>query len=149
MKLEYLILFLYFSTIPAWSTIYRWVDDNGQVVYSQTPPPPGREARTVAPPPPPAESPEAARQRLQKQLETLDALDEKRRKAKEEEQKKAQEARKKAEICQRARGNLEVLTKRPPNTLFKVGDEYKRFTPEERDKKIEQMKKLIRQTCEP
>ncbi len=148
MKLRYLFAFLCSVSVGAWGTVYRWVDENGQVVYSQTPPPPGREARTVAPPPPPAESPEVARQRIKKQLETLDKLDEKRRKTREEAQKKEEEARKKAEICQRARNNLNLLTSRPPNTLFKVGKEYKRFTPDERNKKIEQMKKLIQQTCD-
>ncbi len=147
MKLAHLLPLLCFITLSAPATIYRWVDENGQVVYSQTPPPSGR-AETVAPPPPPAESPEQARQRLDQQLKRLEELDEKRRKAREETQQKENQARKKAEICQRARQNLEILTSRPPNTLYKVGKEYKRFTPEERTKKIEQMKKLIKQTCD-
>ena len=35
---------------------YRWVDDKGQVHYSQVPPP-GRKAEPVGPPPPPAANP--------------------------------------------------------------------------------------------
>jgi Domain of unknown function (DUF4124) len=35
---------------------YRWVDDKGQVHYSQVPPP-GKDAQPVGPPPPPAANP--------------------------------------------------------------------------------------------
>ena len=35
---------------------YRWVDDRGQVHYSQVPPP-GRDAQPVGPPPPPQAAP--------------------------------------------------------------------------------------------
>ena len=39
---------------PADGTVYRWVDENGQAVYSQFAAPPGQTAEQVAPPPPPA-----------------------------------------------------------------------------------------------
>jgi hypothetical protein len=46
------------TAIPLLATaqVYRWVDDRGQVHYSQVPPP-GREARPIGPPPPPQAAP--------------------------------------------------------------------------------------------
>ena len=50
--------FLAFALLPlvAGAQAYRWVDDKGQVHYSQVPPT-GRQAEAVGPPPPPAAAP--------------------------------------------------------------------------------------------
>jgi hypothetical protein len=51
-------LWLLLAALPlaAGAQAYRWVDEKGQVHYSQTPPP-GKNAQPVAPPPPPAAAP--------------------------------------------------------------------------------------------
>jgi hypothetical protein len=51
-------LWLLLAALPlaAGAQAYRWVDENGQVHYSQTPPP-GKKAEPVAPAPPPAAAP--------------------------------------------------------------------------------------------
>ena len=50
--------FLVVATLPlaAGAQAYRWVDEKGQVHYSQVPPT-GRESRSVGPPPPPSAAP--------------------------------------------------------------------------------------------
>jgi hypothetical protein len=50
--------FLIAALLPvvAGAQAYRWVDEKGQVHYSQVPPP-GKEAKPVGPPPPPAAAP--------------------------------------------------------------------------------------------
>lgn len=43
----------------AWATeMYKWVDEQGNVSYSQSPPPDARNLRKIAPPPPPPTRPE-------------------------------------------------------------------------------------------
>lgn len=51
-------LWLLLAALPlaASAQAYRWVDEKGQVHYSQTPPP-GKDAQPVGPPPPPSASP--------------------------------------------------------------------------------------------
>ena len=51
-------LWLLLAALPltAGAQAYRWVDEKGQVHYSQTPPP-GKNAQPVGAPPPPAASP--------------------------------------------------------------------------------------------
>ena len=44
------------APLLAAAQVYRWVDDRGQVHYSQVPPP-GRDAQPVGPPPPPQAAP--------------------------------------------------------------------------------------------
>jgi hypothetical protein len=52
------LLFVALALLPlaAGAQAYRWVDDKGQVHYSQIPPP-GRNAEPVGPAPPPATAP--------------------------------------------------------------------------------------------
>ena len=51
-------LWLLLAALPmaAGAQAYRWVDEKGQVHYSQTPPP-GKNAQPVGPPPPPSAAP--------------------------------------------------------------------------------------------
>lgn len=143
------LLFILALLAPAvHSGTYRWVDDSGNVVYSQTPPPDGRPAETIAPPPPPAEDPEAARQRLDAATEKLEQSAEEREQLKQEQARKKQEAEQRRKNCEAARRNLETIRSRPPNTLYKVGEnEYKRFTVEELDQKASEMEKIIKVNC--
>jgi len=144
-KILFLLLCLPALTLGG---MYRWVDDQGNVVYSQSPPPDGRRVREIAPPPAPAEPPEAAGKRLERTLESLEQSSRKREKRKEElaKRKKTEEERRRR--CQAARRNLETLTTRPPNTLFQVGEnEYRRFTPEERQRQIDELQKIIEKNC--
>ncbi|WP_419592662.1 DUF4124 domain-containing protein, partial [Thiolapillus sp.] len=51
-----------------------WTDDEGDVVYSQTPPPDNRPVKPIAPPPPPAENTSQIQQQTQKLQEQLDNI---------------------------------------------------------------------------
>lgn len=57
-RLGFLSLAMLLAAAPLLATaqVYRWVDDRGQVHYSQVPPP-GRDAQPVGPPPPPQAAP--------------------------------------------------------------------------------------------
>jgi len=128
--------------------MYRWVDDSGTVVYSQTPPPDGRATSTVAPPPPPSSSAEAERTQLQTGLKQADEA----RKKQSDEQKKQQEAATKdadrKRNCDAARQNLDLILNRPPQTRFQMPNgEYRRFTDEEREAEIKKAREFVDKNC--
>jgi len=127
---------------------YRWVDDQGNTVYSQQPPPDDRKVEVMAPPPPPAESPDEARQKLEGQIQQLDETEKKRGMEKQAAAKKQADANYRKQQCTNARMNLEAINNRPPQTLFQTGDEeYRRFTPDQRAAQIKQANETIRKYC--
>ena len=141
-------LFLLLPAVALAGT-YRWVDDEGNVVYSQTPPPDGREVREIAPPPSPAEDPAAARKRLKALTEEAEKSSQRRREQRESQNRKKAEAERRQKNCEAARYNLELFLNRPPNVLFKTGEnEYRRFTPEERQQQIDKLQKIIEKNCD-
>ncbi len=132
----------------AMAGMYRWVDDQGNVVYSQQPPPDSRNVREIAPPPPPAEKAENNSQSLQELQKKLDAAAQERHKAAEEKQKAKAEQEQRKKRCQAARRDLKALHERPPNTLYNMPDgKWKRLTPEERAKRIKTLKEAIETNC--
>lgn len=150
-KTSYVILYaLFFFLIPIVSAeMYRWTDDQGNTIYSQSPPPDARPVTKVAPPPKPStDEASAARERLDRQIEQLNAENEKKLEAKKEQEKQQQEAAKNRERCELAKKNLEIMKSRPPNTLYSIGgEEYKRFTPEEYEAQIKSYEETVKKYC--
>ena len=128
--------------------VYKWVDDNGEVVYSQFPPSDRqRQPEILKPPPPPAEPPERARDRLNQQLQQYEDNREDRELAAE----KAAEDSKKAEIarqrCQAARHNLQGINGRA-RQLFRAPDgQVRRLTDEERQAQRAELGQIIAKDC--
>ncbi|BAO43764.1 DUF4124 domain-containing protein [Thiolapillus brandeum] len=129
--------------------MYRWVDDQGNVVYSQQPPPDSRASKIIAPPPPPAEAPENSLEKSRELNEKLNAIQEERNKARQERLKAELEKKERKARCSSAQKDLKILTERPSNTLYRTGDdEWKRFTPEERSERIGNLKEVIKENCQ-
>lgn len=126
---------------------YRWVDDNGNVVYSQLPPTDGRTSQTLGAPPPPAEPPEQAQQRLNAQIEQLDAQREKRQSSKkagaERQAREAEQARQ----CELARHNLEGLQQGSRNRFRNPDGSYSRLTEEQKAKRIQDARSYLEEYC--
>lgn len=98
--------------LPAMAQTYRWVDENGQVHYSQTPPK-GQDAARVAPPPGPASAPnqDSINQALKESVES----------APKEKAKAEEEARLRSERearCRQSREHLERLDTYPAQRLL-------------------------------
>lgn len=126
---------------------HLWYDEDGQAVYSQFAPGGGRPSETVQPPPPPAESPEAARERLMRQLQPYEDRREDRDLAEGDAEKAATAAEQARRRCQMARENLEVLTGRP-RMSYRTGEgELVRMTPEEQQAKRAEMEAIIERDC--
>jgi len=129
---------------PAAAEIYRSVDAQGRVTYSQTPPP-GRPADKVTPRVAPANPGEA--EALQRQMDALDReRGEAAKKAAESEAKTAE--RNKA--CTEARARLLLLAQSPPNRLMSRDDQGNmvRWTPEKHDEQRRQAEELAASSCD-
>ncbi len=130
--------------VPA--TAYKWVDEAGNVHYTQSPPP-GRPAERIGPPPPPAD-PEDARRRVEERIERADEYLEQRRKEREERLAAEREAEERLLECEQARENLQQLqmVQRP----FEVTDsgERVRMSEEQRQAAIERARQRVEEFCD-
>ena len=135
-------------TGPAQAQSYRWVDENGNVVYSQLPPPGGREATEIAPPPPPAETPEQASQRLQEALQQSADRHEDQELADKKAAKEAATAADAAKRCQAARQNLQNLEQGPATRRYRDSSgEYKRMDEQTWQSKKAEAQATIKKYC--
>ncbi len=123
---------------------YKWKDDNGNVIYSQTPPPLGTPYELVDDASIAASGFGVARS-SNLQEKAKDA--EKARQQKQEQQKLIAESEQiKKENCAQARTNLNALTSRGQVTI-KEGDLYRKLTEEERQERIQQANNSIKEFC--
>ena len=129
----------------AQAATYRWVNEQGVTVYSQTPPPSGQA--TVIPPPPPPATGAPIRPPIEEQLKQIEAqkAERQQREAKAADEKKRQTIM--DANCRNARHNLEVLEGPARRRFAENGGEYQRLTEEERQKRIELAKENIKQFC--
>ena len=134
------------AAAPAAAKTYRWVNEEGVTVYSQTPPP-EVEAEVVEPPPPPPTGAEA-RTPMEERLKALEAQ---RAEQEKEAQARAQaqaEAQRREANCRAARRNLEALQGPPRRLYATAGGEFERFTEEDRQTRIEEAQEQIEIFCD-
>ena len=115
-RLLMLCLALALPAVAAAQTLYRWVDKDGTVRYSDIPPPPGVPVRTLgAPAPAPSSSSPSGQDgrtgapTLQDQERAFQKRAEEQKKAEEKAAAAAKDATIKQENCQRAREALATL----------------------------------------
>jgi len=101
------------------AAMYKWVDADGQVNYTQSPPPPGIEAEALKPPPPPA-NPEEARKQLENRQELLEERREERQEQAQKQAGLAEETAWYEENCKRARQSVSAYS--VPNALIAQPD---------------------------
>jgi len=127
------------------ATMYKWVDEKGQVIYSDQPPP-GVKAEVVKPPPPPA-NPNAAKELANAEAEMKQR--EKQRIEKAEKAEKArQDAEKKQEVCTRARQQIATLQREDLYRFNEKGERYL-LDADMRAKEAEEQQKIVRDNCGP
>lgn len=134
-------------TTSSWAGMYRWVDEDGNTVYSQHAPPGAIESTVIKPPPPPAVDPEEAQKKLNQTMQKLDDASEDREltRKKQEEEQKASATRE--TNCAHARHNLENLLTRVRALVRTSDGEYVRLTEEERQKRIQEAKEQVSKNC--
>jgi hypothetical protein len=132
--------------VSATARSYRWVDENGVTIYSQSPPPSGKATIIKSPPPTNADPDET----MKKLKARLDAMEEARKKESEANDKKSS-AEKSAEIkkknCETSKKNLATLEQSPRVKLKTDDGNYKMLPDEERKAEIEKAKQGIEKYC--
>jgi hypothetical protein len=135
-------------SMPAHCEIYKWVDSNNEVQYTQMPPPQGVESvRIDTLPGAGADDPAEDETRLE---ESIKASEEQ----KQQQEKTAADAELQAEItrisrqnCITARNNLEQLS-RSGQIRYRTGDgEVLRLSEEDRNQRIEEARSQIKEFC--
>jgi hypothetical protein len=132
---------LAFAALPAAAALYKWTDENGRVVYGDTPPPGARAERVnaaVAPADPSAIRDMAAK----------DAQINKRQQARAEEDAKAEKAqadtKARLERCTQIRGNLQNLRSEAAIYRFNEKGEKVYLEAPDRAKSAADAEKLLR-----
>ncbi|MBI1732943.1 MAG: DUF4124 domain-containing protein, partial [Gammaproteobacteria bacterium] len=87
--------------LPAGAEMYKWVDENGNVHYTQERPPPGIEGQAIKPPP--EVDTESARKQLESRQKLLNDAQDARAKSADETRKAAEDQAFNEENCRRAR----------------------------------------------
>lgn len=130
------------APFPALAEIYRWVDAQGRVHYTQTPPP-DRPAETVRPAAPPAGGGDNG---LKQYAEQLD-------KSRSEQEGKRAEAdvakRQQAARCAEVQRRIKLLGERSPNRLAtqRADGSYERWTSEKYDEELAQARQAAEREC--
>ena len=132
---------LAFAALPAGAALYKWIDDNGRVVYGDTPPPGVKAERVVASVPP--GDPNAVREMASK-----DAQLKKRQQDRADEEAKADkaaaDAKAKLDRCVQIRGRLQGL--RSEALLYRYNEKGEKayLDAAEREKSIADSEKMLR-----
>jgi hypothetical protein len=143
-------LLVFATASPAADTqeIYKWTDDQGEVHYTQSPPP-GHKAEILHGAPPPAQSPEILHNNLQKQVDTTEQQN-------KEQLQGAKDAKQWVEIqkirrsnCETAHKNLTNLNRGGKVRYVGANGEVMHMSEEERQKRIDETNKQIKENCSP
>jgi hypothetical protein len=145
-------LFVVVLLAGAWTQapaqLYKWIDEDGNVVYSQFAPPVDTPGEVVPPPPPPAEDPATAQQRLQEQLQRSADYREDQELAAEKAAEMQTTAERDRERCAQARRNLQNLDGRS-RQLYRTPDgSVVRLTEEERQQRRAEAQRVIDEACD-
>jgi hypothetical protein len=127
--------------------IYKWIDDTGEIHYTQMPPS-NREYEVMNRAAAPADDPEKIRSDLKEQVESMDKQqEEKAEEVKDAEQwAKIQKLRRKN--CEIAKKNLANLHQGGQKAFMTPDGEVVRLTDDERQRRIDEANKQIKENCE-
>jgi len=139
------ILFSFAGIVSA--EIYKWVDNEGNVHYSERAPQ-NAKVDIIKTPPPPAVDPAVAQKEIdtliEKQNGTFEAKEEERRLAKEELARQKQLD----EYCKINRSNLTKYQNNPGRRMIDADGNVTRPTEEQRQQKIAEIQKQLAENCQ-
>jgi len=128
--------------------MYKWIDDQGEVHYTQFPPP-GRKTEKMQPPPPPAESPNASGNDLQQQLDAVNKQNQEQLQGAKDAKQWAQIQKIRRDNCETAHKNLINLERGGNVRYMGPKGEVIRLTEEDRQKRINEANAQIKENCTP
>lgn len=127
--------------------IYKWVDDKGQVHYSQQAPE-SAPAELIKTPPPPSIDPSQAQREVDALIAQQEAIEQEKQQAKElAEQKAAQKAALEKQ-CQEAREARTTYQNHPGGRFYDENGNLEHIKEEDRQQKIQELSNNIKQHCQ-
>lgn len=131
-------------SLPATAEMYKWVDENGNVHYTQERPPPGIQGETIKPPPPVDSA--AAQKQLESRQELLKEASEGRTKSADKAKLAVEDKAFTEENCRRAQASVAAFS--VPNALVMQPDGSRtRYTEEERLKGLADAEARVKEFC--
>ncbi len=147
--LRYGCVALLFSCIifPLQAEVYKWVDDDGQIHYSQTPPA-QQEAIIVKTQKGPKTTPEQSSQAVEQLINEQEQRQQEQASQQQQQMDARQQAEMAAKNCQIAKDNLQQYLDNP-NTRIKQDDgTVVRIDEDERQKRIKEYRRDINTFCQ-
>ncbi len=132
------------APVYAGGAIYKWVDEQGNAHYMDTPPPQGSNYQIIHKPPAPSQNPAAARTELKKKVEPVDKPREAQQQRKQEVEVEAQ----RAESCEQAKKNLEILAKSPHPIRTEADGREIVLNEEQRREEVQKNQQLVEKYCQ-
>lgn len=144
-----LFLVAFLGTAGAQADIYRWKDNQGQMHYTENPPPPGNKDRgtVIRTTGPATGAQEQAQKRSESVAERLKTFRDNRAEKQKKESERKTETERLAQNCDAAKSNLAKLENRRLRRLTDNEGNVTVLTEEERQKKIEEARKVVRENC--
>lgn len=128
--------------------MYKWVDEDGQTHYTQTPPPEAdKDYQSVEPPPPPPVSAEEASARHQKLKQNLQEDLQAEEKAEEEREKEKEKAEQQAQRCDKAKRWLRQLEASGRIREVDEDGNYNYLGDKQRQARIDKAKGIVQKEC--
>lgn len=128
--------------------VYKWVDENNEVQYTQTPPPPGIHSTRIGPAPPPADDPGTITNQLQERIKASEEHQKEQLDATEKQQQMVEIRKIRQQNCVAAHNNLEQLNRGGQVRYRTSTGEVLRLTEEDRSKRIEEASNQVKEFCE-
>ena len=127
--------------------VYKWVNEAGEVQYTQFPPPQGTEAIEVQSAPPPADDPADITSGLDEQVEAMDQRNKDRETMTEKSELEAEIERVSRNNCETAKKNLALLQQGGVKRYRTGEGEIIRLTEEDRQQRIDEANSQIQEFC--
>jgi len=132
----------------AQAAMYKWTDENGQTVYSQTPPPSGVALELKKPAEPDPAEAERAREALRKEIERSYDQAEERERVSDEEAEQQRKDKARAKNCEIARNNLSTIENLGRRRLVTPDGKSVFLSEEERKAKMSEARSNIEKYCD-
>jgi hypothetical protein len=143
-----LLLLSVYGALAYAGAVYKWVDEQGNVQYRDTPPPAGANYQIIQRPPAAGHEPERA---IHEQRKKTEAADKARQTSQPPQSDAAASAdaieARRAASCEKAKANLEILAKSPHPIRTEADGKQIVLTEEQRQEEIEKNQKFVQEYC--
>ena len=146
-RIVLLLLSVYGALAYAGGAVYKWVDEQGNIQYRDTPPPAGTNYQVIQGPPPASQEPDTV---IREQRKKAEATDKARQTPQQTQPGVAGaddiEARR-ATVCEQAKTNLEILAKSTHPIRTEADGKQVVLTEEQRQEEIAKNQKFAEEYC--